>query len=352
MLLLWSLRRREDLGRCAAPHQRCTGHQPCCVCLSTAPRVCFGVAYSMCRCLASAGIFVCLDVLWAIITISAVVGLGAASDCAGTGACDGLDDYESDIETAQTGMLIAAIIAFIRLCVDIFGCRAVKNYNAANTGHYWKITLLFALLGLIGPLMSSASEYAGPLVVQAIVVLLLNLWWVFAIRAVATQLGDGTLKDPQMPQDPVSAAAAVTMPTPAPMAYTPAVVPPQQLVPMAITAPAAAPTSSLDLELQQLKLPELRKRAAAAGVSHDAIEEARDSDEPKPAIIVLIKATAARNAAKQRAQAAELQQLKLPELRKRAAAAGVDPDALEEARDSDEPKQAIIGLILAKRAEP
>ena len=306
----------------------------------------------MCRCLASAGIFVCLDVLWAIITIGAVVGLGAASDCAGTGACDGLDDYESDIETAQTGMLIATIIAFIRLCVDIFGCQAVKNYNAANTGHYWKITLLFALLGLIGPLMNSASEYAGaPLVVQAIVVLLLNLWWVFAIRAVATQLGDGTLKDPQMPQDPVSAAAAVTMPTPAPMAYTPVAAPPQQLVPMAASL-AAAPTSSLDLELQQLKLPELRKRAAAAGVSQDAIEEARDDDELKLAIIALIKATVARNEAKQRAQAAELQQLKLPELRKRAVAAGVDPDALEEARDSDEPKPAIIGLILAKGPEP
>eukprot|EP01044_Picomonas_judraskeda_P004388 COSAG03_NODE_385_length_8317_cov_7.240813_7_plen_104_part_00 len=92
--------------------------------------------------------------------------------------------------------------------------------------------------------------------------------------------------------------------------------------------------------------------SAAAGVSQDAIEEARDNDEPKLAIIALIKATVARNEAKQRAHAAELQQLKLPELRKRAVAAGVDLDALEEARDSDEPKQAIIGLILAKGAEP
>ena len=311
------------------------------------------------RCLASAGIFICLDVLWGIVAIGAVVGGGVALEhhdpCAGRephGYGYGYGVTCSDIESAQTGMLIAGIIAFVRLCVDIFGCQAVSKYNAANTGHYWKITLLFALLGLIGPLMSTVSEYGGSMLGYGIVVFLLNLWWVFAIRAVATQLEDGTLKDPQMPQFPVSAAAAATMPTPAPMAYTPTVAPPQQLVPMAITAPAAAPTSSLDLELQQLKLPELRKRAAAAGVSHDAIEEARDSDEPKPAIIVLIKATAARNAAKQRAQAAELQQLKLPELRKRAAAAGVDPDALEEARDSDEPKQAIIGLILAKRAEP
>lgn len=60
-------------------------------------------------------------------------------------------------------------------------------------------------------------------------------------------------------------------------------------------------------------------------------QDARDEDEPKPAIIALIikaiqaKAAATagaatrRAAATQRAQKAELEQLKLPELRKRAA---------------------------------
>ena len=344
----------------ARPHQRCTCHHtiisPARVPEHHTPSpLCCGLLGVPCRCLASAGIVIPLDFLWAFITIGGVVALGEAYP----------RTKSEEIETVKTAMLIAAIVAAIRLCVDIFGFQAVKKFNAANIGHYWKITLLFALLGLIGPLVIDSADSRGLVlrsywpgemgvfaVEGSIVVLLLNLWWVFAIRALATQLELCPFQSPQMPQNPVSAAAAAAMQTPAPMAYTPAVAPPQQLVPMAITAPAAPPTSSLDLELQQLKLPELRKRAAAAGVSHDAIEEARDSDEPKPAIIALIKAAAARNAAKQRAQVAEMQQLTLPELRKRAAAAGVDPDALEEARDSDEPKQAIIGLILAKRAEP
>jgi hypothetical protein len=87
-------------------------------------------------------------------------------------------------------------------------------------------------------------------------------------------------------------------------------------------------------------------------------QDARDEDEPKPAIIVLIikaiqakaaatAGAAARAAATQRAQKAELEQLKLPELRKRAAAAGASPGAIEDARDGDHPKAEIIALILA-----
>ena len=59
-----------------------------------------------------------------------------------------------------------------------------------------------------------------------------------------------------------------------------------------------------------------------------------------------------RKGAAQRALKAELQQLKMPELRKRAAAVGVSSDAIEEARDDDEPKKAIIALVLAKSAQP
>ena len=43
-------------------------------------------------------------------------------------------------------------------------------------------------------------------------------------------------------------------------------------------------------QLELLKMPELRKRAAEIGVPNDKIEEARDSDEPKPQIIALILA--------------------------------------------------------------
>jgi hypothetical protein len=127
-----------------------------------------------------------------------------------------------------------------------------------------------------------------------------------------------------------------------------------------------AGTSTLQAELQQLKLPELCQRAAAAGISEAAVEKARDGDEPKKDVIELIVAAtaaavaqaasvaqvAARQAASQRALTAELQQLKLPDLRARAAAAGVGNDKIEEARDADEPKQEIIALILATQVGP
>jgi hypothetical protein len=48
----------------------------------------------------------------------------------------------------------------------------------------------------------------------------------------------------------------------------------------------------------------------------------------------------------------ELTALKPSGLRKRAAAAGVDPDALDEAEDSDEPKEAIIALICQAELHP
>ena len=59
----------------------------------------------------------------------------------------------------------------------------------------------------------------------------------------------------------------------------------------------------------------------------------------------------ARKAATQRAMEAELKQLKMPELRQRATAAGVPADAVEEARDADDPKSALIELILGQSAQ-
>ncbi len=54
------------------------------------------------------------------------------------------------------------------------------------------------------------------------------------------------------------------------------------------SSPPTTSSSSLQAELQQLKMPELRKRAAAAGISKDDIEDARDADEPKQAMISLM----------------------------------------------------------------
>jgi hypothetical protein len=84
----------------------------------------------------------------------------------------------------------------------------------------------------------------------------------------------------------------------------------------------------------------------------------RDADDPKQAIIALIlKASQAkaegeaRKAATHRAMKAELEQLKMPELRQRATAAGVPADSVEDARDADDPKAAMIELILGQSAQ-
>ena len=51
--------------------------------------------------------------------------------------------------------------------------------------------------------------------------------------------------------------------------------------------------TSLMRELQQLKLRDLRKRAASMGVAMEEVEEARDSENPKKNMISLIVARAA-----------------------------------------------------------
>ena len=58
----------------------------------------------------------------------------------------------------------------------------------------------------------------------------------------------------------------------------------------AAKAKAAAERSALQSELQELTLKEVRLRAAAEGVDEDAIEDARDGDTPKESLIELILA--------------------------------------------------------------
>ena len=71
-------------------------------------------------------------------------------------------------------------------------------------------------------------------------------------------------------------------------------------------------------------------------------------------MIKLIQAQADSNAqgAKAPERAAlqsELEALTVKEVRLRAAAEGVDEDAIEDARDGDTPKESLIELILAKK---
>ena len=76
--------------------------------------------------------------------------------------------------------------------------------------------------------------------------------------------------------------------------------------------------------------------------------EAKDAAEANAAEA---KAAAeARAAAERAALQSELEALTVKEVRLRAAAEGVDEDAIEDARDGDTPKESLIELILAKKA--
>jgi hypothetical protein len=104
-------------------------------------------------------------------------------------------------------------------------------------------------------------------------------------------------------------------------------------------------------ELEALKPSARRKRAAAAGVPAAELEQAEDAEDPRAALIDLILAREASAAVvPELARAAELQTLKPSARRKRAAAAGVPAAKLEEAEDAEDPRAALISLILAFEA--
>ena len=108
--------------------------------------------------------------------------------------------------------------------------------------------------------------------------------------------------------------------------------------------------SALRSELGKLKMSELRKRAATAEAAEADIAAADDAEDPKTAMIVLILAHEEPSedpAAKLRA---ELEALKPSALRKRAKAMGASGEDIEGADDSDDPKAAIVELLLRTEA--
>ena len=110
--------------------------------------------------------------------------------------------------------------------------------------------------------------------------------------------------------------------------------------------------------LHDLKISELKKRARAAGVPEEQIEEAEDSADPKASLIALIQQRvesvtysidggADGVAAAVADLRAELGLLKMSALKKRAKALQIAPEVLEEAEDSLTPREAIVELIVA-----
>ena len=100
-------------------------------------------------------------------------------------------------------------------------------------------------------------------------------------------------------------------------------------------------------ELGGLRLKALLSRARADGVDADSLEDAMDNDDPKQAVIELLVQHASPTGADQGALRRELSGLRLKELRARAKVAEVSADDLLDAADADDPKAATIELLLS-----
>ena len=126
--------------------------------------------------------------------------------------------------------------------------------------------------------------------------------------------------------------------------------------------------AGLRRELGGLKVSQLRARAAAAGLGAELILDALDDDvSPKDALIDLIAAAVPPQrsaggasggaaggdgrAAAEKALRAELGKLKVSALRRRAVAAAVDEEELDEVMDADNPRNTLVDLIVARAEE-
>ena len=117
--------------------------------------------------------------------------------------------------------------------------------------------------------------------------------------------------------------------------------------------PCIAPQEpdALREELNALRLTELRSRAKSAGVSADLLANADDSDDPKQAVVELLLQHQATQHSPDEALREELSSLRLKEIRSQAKQAGASADELEAAADSDDPKAAAIELLLRLRGK-
>jgi hypothetical protein len=116
---------------------------------------------------------------------------------------------------------------------------------------------------------------------------------------------------------------------------------------------AADRSSALRAELTPLTIKALKRRALAAGMGSDAVEDVDDADDPREAIIeILLNAAEQASASSNSTEMlrAELAPLKMKMLKQRALAAGVQPDVIEDVDDADDPREAIIEILIAVEA--
>ena len=118
------------------------------------------------------------------------------------------------------------------------------------------------------------------------------------------------------------------------------------------TVEAELAETALRVELEGLKLKELRQRAKAAGMSASALDSAMDADEPAESLRSFLIEQHTADAGRRAGETSlrqELQGLGLKALRRRAKDAGATAEELIDAMDADEPKDAVVELLLAMR---
>ena len=102
-------------------------------------------------------------------------------------------------------------------------------------------------------------------------------------------------------------------------------------------------------DLMALKFSEIRRQTVAAGFDEAKIVEADDSPDPKSAMAALLltaERAARHDSSADQEFATKLQLLKMSELRQKASSMGVDEAAVDEASDAEDPKQAVVALLV------
>lgn len=167
-------------------------------------------------------------------------------------------------------------------------------------------------------------------------------------RALAVGVAEGAVDEAEEQDDTDGAIIDLIVAVQLPPTQSTTVQLEQEPQPEPRTEPQTQPevVDSLQHELHGLKLSALKRRAKAAGISDDQLDEADDSGDAKNAIIALIVGINSAELDAQAALIAGLEEMRVSQLKKRASADGVSMAAIEAADDEDDPKAAVIQLIL------
>ena len=113
------------------------------------------------------------------------------------------------------------------------------------------------------------------------------------------------------------------------------------------------PRSFVAAELPSMKAGALRKLCLKEGVAKDLVDEVMEAPKPKDVMIELLKALLAPPPVEVTGRFAslDLNSMKMSELTELCEAEDIDEDVVDDAMDEDDPKQAVIKLLLALDAK-